>query len=362
MTRQRNATIDVARGFTVFIMPAVHSVLTYSTTAVQTSMLGKFLGFLAEGPGAELFMLLMGISIVLGKKKSPKEIGYRSLQLLGLAYLLNFFKIILPLCWHGIPMNVFTENQIPYDLQGWFLLFQMGDILQLAAIAYFVCSIIYRQKRYFIWAIGFGLFMNFITPFMWKIQVQNVFLQVPFHLICGMPPNAFFPAFPWIVYPLLGLGIGAFISSSNSKRFYSLLFLAGLVLVFIGKLIIPFEPIEWETDFYRLGPGGTLYHAGIAFMWLCLCYLSVKYIKGSWFFTLLTWLSKHITAVYCVQWIVIFWLSPLFSYHHLGLFGSLFSILFTTVLSFSLVYMGLMILEKRKQRNNKTLPCTTRQR
>lgn len=63
MSTQRNAALDVARGFIVFIMPAVHSVLLYSSPQVQSGWLGAILGFLAEGPGAQLFMLLMGLSL-----------------------------------------------------------------------------------------------------------------------------------------------------------------------------------------------------------------------------------------------------------------------------------------------------------
>lgn len=346
MIKERNAAIDVARGFTVLIMPAVHSVLTYSTKPVQISMLGKILGFLAEGPGAELFMLLMGLSVVLGRKKTPKQIIYRSLKLLGLAYLLNFLKIILPLCWNGIPLNVFSENHIPYNPKGWFLLFQMGDILQLAAIAYFLCSFVYHKHRYFIWAFSLSLICIFISPLMWKIHIHNNLLQIPFNLISGTPPNAFFPVFPWITYPLVGLGIGYFLQAWDAKKFYLMLLFVGLCLLLTGKLTTGFEPINWERDFYRLGPGGTLYHLGIALLWLCLCYLSVTFIKSTVFFALLSWLSNHITAVYFVQWIVIFWLSPIFSYHHLGFAGSFLSIIITTLLSFYTVHLCIKISEK----------------
>jgi len=65
LTSMQSRGFSLARGFIVFVMPAVHSVMLYSSEEVKQGWLGSILGFLAEGPGAQLFMFLMGVFIVL---------------------------------------------------------------------------------------------------------------------------------------------------------------------------------------------------------------------------------------------------------------------------------------------------------
>ena len=65
---QRIQSLDLARGFTVLFMPSVHVVMLYSQPQVQQSLLGDILAFIAEGPGAQLFMLLMGVSFTFSSR------------------------------------------------------------------------------------------------------------------------------------------------------------------------------------------------------------------------------------------------------------------------------------------------------
>ncbi|HUX84898.1 MAG TPA: heparan-alpha-glucosaminide N-acetyltransferase domain-containing protein, partial [Chitinophagaceae bacterium] len=88
--------IDFARGFTVLIMAPVHTVLVFGDIAVRQGTLGKILAFLAEGPGAPLFMMLMGISFTFSTHNKVLPSFRRALQLLILAYLLNALKFLVP--------------------------------------------------------------------------------------------------------------------------------------------------------------------------------------------------------------------------------------------------------------------------
>src|ERR1044072_4986011 len=99
--------IDIARGFTVFIMPGVHALMLYGNGAAQASWPGKIFAFLAEGPGAPLFMFLMGISFHFSKRKDPVSILERITGLCITGYILNFLK--------------FTILQLLYVLPGGFI-------------------------------------------------------------------------------------------------------------------------------------------------------------------------------------------------------------------------------------------------
>src|SRR5690242_21472816 len=93
----RIPSLDLARGFTVLVMPAVHVVMLYSHPEVRQSLPGVLLQFLAEGPGAQLFMLAMGVSIAVSKSLTAKKVLQRTVWLAAGGFFLNLFKFVIPL-------------------------------------------------------------------------------------------------------------------------------------------------------------------------------------------------------------------------------------------------------------------------
>ena len=65
----------------MFFIAPVHTMLLFSKTAIQDSWLGYIFRFVAEGPGAQLFMLLMGISFALSSYKSNSVLLRRALTI-----------------------------------------------------------------------------------------------------------------------------------------------------------------------------------------------------------------------------------------------------------------------------------------
>ena len=105
----RIKSLDLARGFTVLCIPAVHSVLLYSQPSVRDTLSGQLLGFIAEGPGAQLFMTYMGISITLSEKLTWKVVFKRSGLFLLAGYGLNLLKFVLPLKLGLLPVAFKTD-------------------------------------------------------------------------------------------------------------------------------------------------------------------------------------------------------------------------------------------------------------
>ncbi|TAN02239.1 MAG: DUF1624 domain-containing protein [Chitinophagaceae bacterium] len=336
MNPSRNTTIDVARGFIVFIMPAVHSLMLYSTKSVQTSWLGIIFGFLAEGPGAQLFMVLMGISLTLGRPKTLRKVLIRSLLLLALGYLLNLTKLLIPYSLGMFPPALLQAYGIAPGVRGALQLLTMGDILEFAAPAYLLTWMVYRLPHNRIWAVTGILAVTVVSPLVWDKQSVIIVVQYLLQLIGGQPPRVFFPLFPWLVYPLFGLLLGCCMKQWKTRKLYRNMAFAGILLLVAGKALAHFEPAGWEGNFYRTGPAGTLYHLGIVTLWLCLCRLAVTKIRWNYFYQFLSWLSKHITSVYILQWNVVCWLLPLFGFSRLGLLPSVCAIIITSAVSFGL--------------------------
>jgi hypothetical protein len=313
--------LDIARGFTVFIMAAVHAVLIYSTTDVHTSWLGSILFFLAEGPGAPLFMALMGTSFVLSGKSSMKERLKRALVLLFLAYVLNFFKFIIPLAAGAIPPQLLQDFGIPGGSEGAWQLFLLGDILQLAAISLVVLSLLERLPNYHYWAMLLAVIVLVVSPFLWNIHSKQPVLNYIFDLLWGYNARVYFPVFPWLVYPLAGMAAGYYLQTTEG--FFVKARNVGILLMICGWAISTFDPALHWGDFYRTAQGGTLYYTGFIFLWLYVCHLAVKFIPPNRFFGLLTSLSRDITRIYLVQWVLVFWLIALIGYRQLGIAASL---------------------------------------
>jgi uncharacterized membrane protein len=332
----RNPTIDIARGFTVFIMPSVHAVMIYSLPAVKRSWLGSLISFLAEGPGAELFMLLMGMVIPFSKPRRLSKIFYRVAMLLFIGYLLNLFKFIIPLKTGIMPESLPLNYGFPAGSKGMLELLLMGDILQQAAFAYLVVALLYKLPRYAFLSIVFAFVVAGISPWLWDAHSVNPCLDYLLTLCTGQPPKTFFPVLPWLTYSLTGLALGYYIRRYPPSRFYPVILVCGIACIVAGKWLESCEAAAWERSFYRTGPAGTFYHIGLVLLWLCLCRLTVKWLKNNFFLDLLNWLSRYITRIYFIQWVIICWMIPVFGYARLRLAGSLSSMLIVTILSFLL--------------------------
>src|SRR5690606_10179262 len=91
--------------------------------------------------------------------------------------------------------------------------------------------------------------------------------------------------------------------------------------------------------FYRLGPVGTCFHLGIALISLCLCSLFNRLFSDNPVISFLTLISKNVTMVYMIQWVLVCWILPLFGYHQLKLPATIAAICMTTTLTVLLTYL-----------------------
>lgn len=320
----RIQSLDFARGFTVFVMPSIHVVMLYSNLNVQHSTLGNILAFLAEGPGAQLFMLLMGISMTLSSRVNKKTVLKRSLYLLLAAYALNFLKFIIPLGLGIFPVQLLRELHLQNNDSAILPLLSIGDILHFAAIACLLIYMVYSLPRYYYWSLAFAFIIIFLSPVFWDLHSDNCIVNYVFQLLGGHPPKVFFPVFPWLVYPLIGLHIGYYIKHLPVSRVFNIAGIIGMMLLLIGIILPESNSITAWLPFYRTNAPDTIYHLGVVLLWLYLCQWITKNVKHQLIFSLLKFLSKNITMVYLIQWILIAWILPFADYHTLGFIPTIF--------------------------------------
>src|ERR1700688_329 len=164
---KRIASLDLARGFTVLMIAPIHSVMLYSEYSVRNTLLGNFLAFVAEWHGAQVFMLIMGISFSFSKNQDL-ESGFRKAAcLMVIAYSLNIVKFVLPHFFGWLPPNLLELLQVDPDIRGYTQLFLLGDILHFAALSLIILGIIFKFKKYEKIAVWMSVIICLSAPLLW---------------------------------------------------------------------------------------------------------------------------------------------------------------------------------------------------
>lgn len=319
--RQRIISFDLARGFTVLCMPMVHVVMLYSKPEVQQSLLGDILGFIAEGPGAELFMLLMGVSFIFSKRVTKRYVLQRTFQILAAAYILNFLKFIIPLGLGIMPENLLDELKLGNDLDALNFFLFINDILHFAAIAYLLLYFITRLKHYPYWSLLITIILIFLSPYLWDYRTGITAIDYLIIAFNGHPPQTFFPVFPWLVYPLIGLTLGYLLKHNNHNYMIKKTGIFGLAIILISFCFPATDTLHPTTHLpsYRTDPADTIFHIGFVLVWLSIFHCLHRKVPSNIIFNLLTFCSKQITTIYIIQWILICWCMAITGYLQLDM-------------------------------------------
>ncbi|MBO9683172.1 MAG: DUF1624 domain-containing protein [Flavisolibacter sp.] len=335
----RLLSIDLAKGFTVLFIPAIHVIMLYSNNDVHDSIFSLPFRFIAEWPGAQLLMFLMGMGFSFSKRPASHRIK-RATMILITGYLLNLLKFLW-LYWLGwLPVNLVTDLKFSHSGSTALNLFLIGDILQFAAIALFIMMVIKRFRYHAAIAISIAYLIVVASPLAWDWHHSNIVIDHWLHLVGGRTPDAFFPLVPWLMYPLIGLAIGSYFQSPLSSVKPIACSGAFLLIAGYGMQLLPLHfP---NTLFWRTYPDKTIMHLGFVMFWVSLWFWmephAKKYSKN-YFVRMLSFCSRHITAIYLLQWMVIFWMLPLFGYHNLGIVETMTTIPFIYFIVFIPVYI-----------------------
>lgn len=333
----RIRSLDLARGFTVLFIPAIHTGMLYSRLIVHKSVLGLFLIAIAEGPGGQMLMLLMGVSFALKQDHTFKRVLARTCWLLVLGYLLNTFKYVWPYEFGWLPPAVLDALAISKNGPAIERLFGMGDILHFAAITQCVLYGITRLKYYQWWALGLAIVVVIVSPLFWDHQPDTPVLHYLAGLATGHPPKVFFPLFPWLVYPLTGLCIGYYLKQRQQQTMKAS-GIAGAVLLIAGLTWQAFAPNLNPDGFYRTPVSGTCWHLGVVLICLYSWHLLTAKTKNNLCFEVLEYSGRHITLIYFIQWVLICWLLPVFGFRTLDTLHSAIAMIVMTADTYILTF------------------------
>ncbi len=360
---KRIISIDLARGFTVLMIAPIHTVMIFSKLSVRETLLGNFLAFVAEWHGAQIFMTLMGMSFALSINQTMESVVKKAGLLMVFAYALNIIKFVIPYFFGWLPVPLLEQLLVDPGIHGYIRLFEVGDILHFAAIAFLVMGMVCRFSEYGRVAAWMAVAICFAGPWLWDASSDNGFANYALQILGGQPPRVYFPLLPWLVYPLLGLCLGKMLqkaqnqdsnqtSDPNQKPWlgFDSFWIAGITLMFFSFILKYILRDDNFSSFYRTKPIDTLLHVGFIFIALSCWHWISHYVKQNALFKLFSYASGRITQIYIIQWILICWLLPFISYQQSGLIGSLFLIFLTSTITLTTS----LIIDLTKSRQPKT--------
>lgn len=308
---KRVEAIDFCRGISVLIMIVVHTLWMYGDKYTQTeSGLGTLVHILGKGTAS--FLVAMGFCLALSRNQNVLTGIKRGVLLLGMGYLMNGLKFLVPIFVFGTMPQSFIGAygwQSPLDIGQALYLLQTGDILQMAGIAMILIAMIRRvvtnRNHIFLLALAVAFSARLISGYRPDIVGLNYLAD----LLWGDQYNVYFPVLPWMSCILFGLYFGQLYQdkSLTTKALFRQILGFGIVLLSIGVLLC-WQDFKYHfNDFFHLGAGGVLYLTGLNLIALWLASLLIDRFSFHRVKPLLNYCSQRVTTLYVIQWTLVCW-------------------------------------------------------
>jgi hypothetical protein len=313
--KNRLSQLDLARGFAVLCMFAVHILQTLSDKQeVRKSLFGRIVEFLGGAPAAPTFMFLMGMGLAASHKTLGTQAKRGFLLMFG-GYALNFARATLPI-----------QLGAPYPGDPWEF-FWMVDILQFAGFTLLLFPLLQKLP---LWALG-ALFLgvSFFSPFLWGLTPDAHALV---DILWGKHPRVFFPVFPWLAFPLAGI----LHAKLRPQRSRSVFLIIGFLFIMAG---VPLHKFLWDEtvfSYYHASPGAIFWMTGFTILWLEVCdFLAPRIGRIIHFFRF--W-SENVTTAYAFSWVLIVWCTFLTGYRSLNLVPTILAMLLIPACTAALIH------------------------
>ncbi len=307
----RLAALDFGRGLAVFLMMLVHTLWMYADKTTQgESLLGYVVHFIGKGTAS--FLIIMGMSFMLSSRQSLSSALKRGIFILFLAFAMNLLKFVVPISVFGTMPQEFIAAygwSSPLNLSQLLYLTLTGDILQLAGVSLFFLALIrhYVTNKYGILIIAIAILAVSREVNGYQIGIEG--LDYLCDLLFSANYHIYFPVFPWISFILFGMFMGMLIKEQdgNPAPLYKKLPWVSALTMMIGGGLCYLNFDYHFGNFFHLGPGGVIYLLGINLGLLWLIHLIVNAGASNWMMDGLYYLSKRVTSMYIIQWVLVCW-------------------------------------------------------
>ena len=319
----RQEELDVVRGLSVFLMVGSH-VFNQFTPLSQDDVPGdgffdqvsKLIG--AFPGGAQCFMMVMGMVILLSTTTSYAKLIKRGLILVVAGFVLEFLRIlpgIVNMWITGDLVSFYPEYAYATNEQLIVLTLFWQDILIFAGMALVFIGVIQKFNISDIWLIAITAVMMLANIFLAGMDTGNDALNIFIGYFWGTTvfdgnmTTSRFPFFSWIVYPVFGYIAGKYLVRALDKdAFYKRLglwcFLISIPLFVAGLFVGMFDSGFTGIDYYHQTALVQAWCTLLAFDWIVLIYLITKKVPRKYFWPFRRW-SRNITYIYILHFVIL---------------------------------------------------------
>lgn len=288
---------DFLKGIAVLCMIQVHLMELFATHDIFGSFLGKISLFIGGVAAAPVFMVVMGYFAIRARQTGKSIVRGLKILLLGLALNIGLNAHLL--------LKIFQKS---IDLNPFHYIFG-ADILFLAGISIIVIALLKRLFReQIIFWILIAVFIASANVFLPDYHGQYSWIYYVQALFWGNLEWSYFPVFPWMVYPLMGV-FYYFIETRYHtiviKGLQSNLILAGLAILNILFIKYGFAIATDLPAYYHHTALFVLWTVLFMGFWILLFQRLFKHIAEFKAIHYVVWAGENVTAFYVVQWLLI---------------------------------------------------------
>ena len=342
--------IELMKAIAIIGMVLVH-VFEMSTGIKLASTKQHLAGYSIELFGgilsAGVFMFAMGWGASYSKHATPKTYLKRFLSLFVLGLVINLFEEYLPALLvpdrfgpigEVLPSILATDIYFFSALMSlYFALLKKLESRKNVAVAVSLLTL------------GVCFYLNIQTG-LESFTTGSEWLDTLLGLLIRVNEYSYFPFISWFFFPILGYWLGFCFQKATMKKALIFAFITGVEAFFFSEWLIRsgrmmdatvFNVLEIEEGFYYdLHPLYALAGYGIIALEFVLAHLAVKLCRNQLHPVLMT-MSRNVTQIYVVQWVVIGLLSPV-----LAGMTNIWSNILTALFVLFVAYFGGKMLKK----------------
>lgn len=312
----RQKELDLAKCGAILCLALIHCVIECTPEEQLVSGIPYLFDTVIGGPlGATVFMFAMGVGAVYQDSQSTRDGVLRGLRIMLISYMLNICRFLIPyLIGYGITGD--TGKYIEP------LLYKVlcNDILLFAGMALVLISL-FRKLKLKDWQMAAIAFAASAAGTMLNgVDVNNALGNILLGYLIGTEDAAgmvmsYFPLLNWLVFPVSGYIFGKRLLRLKDKNlFYGILsaICVPVATIYYAVGIVYERGMfgEGQNCYYHLqfsdALGALLSTIGV----LGICHFLIRYLP-EWVSSLSQKISRNITSIYCIHWVLVVYITNL---------------------------------------------------
>lgn len=306
----RQKELDLARAFIIFFLALIHVTIECTSDEGLTSGIPYLFDTVIGGPfSAPMYMFVMGIGMVYTSKNTSWNHFTRGVKIFTFGYLLNICRFLIPYSIGYAVTGDYSTYIEPliYKVLG-------NDILTFGGLAMMIIALFIKLRLSKLVMLIIATVTCVLGTALNGVDVVSPLGNIFLGYIIGTEDAAgmvlsYFPVFNWLMFPVCGYIFGLMLKRVKNKNLFYLLFSLPAIIVAIVYFSLG---IYYEVGMFGEGQNGyyhMIFSDVIASLSLTMGMIGVYYaiskVLPKKIENIAVNISKNITSVYCIHWVLI---------------------------------------------------------